>query len=117
MDQVLIILNDGPYGRESSFHGLRLADALIKIEEDLDLTVYLLNDAVLCAKTGQQTPNGYYNIERMLKPVLRKGSVLACETCLEARGLTQEELMEGVRIARLGELAQLTLEVDKVLTF
>ena len=115
--QMLIILNEAPYGQERSFHGLRLADALLKLEDDLDLTVYLTNDAVLCAKTGQQTPSGYYNIERMLKPILRKGDVMACRTCMEARGLTQGDLMEGVRETTLGELAQLTLEADKVLAF
>ena len=115
--ETLIILNEAPYGQERSFHGLRLADALLKLEDDLDLTVYLTNDAVLCAKTGQQTPSGYYNIERMLKPILRKGDVMACRTCMEARGLTQGDLMEGVRETTLGELAQLTLEADKVLAF
>jgi uncharacterized protein involved in oxidation of intracellular sulfur len=115
--EMLIVLNEAPYGHERSFHGLRLADALLKIEEDLDLTVYLTNDAVLCAKKGQQTPPGYYNIERMLRPILKRGSVMACETCLEARGLTEGDLISGVRQAKLGELAQLTLEADKVLTF
>jgi len=115
--EILIILNDAPYGHETSYHGLRLADAIMKIEEEANITVYLLNDAVACAKQGQQTPNGYYNIERMLRPLLRRGAVLACETCIEARGLKPAELMEGVRVAKLGELAQLTLEADKVLTF
>ena len=116
-EQILIILNEAPYGQERSFHGLRLADALLKLEDDLDLTVYLTNDAVLCAKTGQKTPSGYYNIERMLKPILRRAEVMACRTCMEARGLTQEDLMEGVRETTLGELAQLTLESEKVLVF
>jgi uncharacterized protein involved in oxidation of intracellular sulfur len=116
MDMV-IILNDAPYGHERSYQGLRLADALLQIEEDLDLTVCLRNDAVACAKKGQQTPNGYYNIERMLRPVLRRGSLLVCKTCIEARGITADELMEGARVAKLGEVAQATLEADKVLTF
>ena len=115
--QMLIILNEAPYGQERSFHGLRLADALLKLEEDLDLTVYLTNDAVLCAKKGQKTPTGYYNIERMLKPILRRADVMACRTCMEARGLTQDDLMESVRETTLGELAQLTLEADKVVVF
>ncbi len=116
-EQILIILNEAPYGNERSYQGLRLAGALLKLEPELDLTVYLTNDAVLCAKTGQTTPNGYYNIERMLRPVLRKGMVMACRTCCAARGLEQKDLMEGVLITRLGDLAQATLEADKVLTF
>ena len=115
--QILIILNDPPYGTERSYQGLRMADALLQIEEDLDLTVYLQGDAVFCAKTGQKTPDGYYNLERMLRPVLRRGAVLACRTCLEARGLQAADLMDGVRQATLGELGQITLEADKVLVY
>jgi uncharacterized protein involved in oxidation of intracellular sulfur len=115
--QILILLNDPPYGSERSYQGLRMADALLQIEDELDLTVYLQGDAVLCAKKGQQTPDGYYNLERMLKPILRRGAVMACRTCMEARGLTESDLMEGVRKTTLGELAQLTLEAEKVMIY
>ncbi len=114
---VLLIVNDSPYGSERPFQALRLAGALLESEKDLDLTLYLTCDGVYCARRGQQTPQGYYNIERMLKPVLRRGIVMACRTCLEARGLVLSDLVEGVREARLGELAQLTLEADKVLVY
>jgi uncharacterized protein involved in oxidation of intracellular sulfur len=114
---VLLILNDPPYGSERSYQALRMADALLKIEEELELSVYLQGDAVLCAKTGQETPDGYFNFERMLKVILRRGAVMACRTCLEARGLREEELVKGVRKTTLGELAQLTLEADKVLIY
>jgi sulfur relay (sulfurtransferase) complex TusBCD TusD component (DsrE family) len=37
-------------------------------------SVFLMADAVLAAKAKQKTPDGYYNVERMLKGVLaRKG--------------------------------------------
>lgn len=115
--RVLMIVHDPPYGSERPYQALRLADALLKMEEGLDLTVYLTADAVLCAKMGQTTPDGFYNIERMLKPVLRKGAVMACRTCMEARGLAKTDLMEGVIETRLGDLAQLTLEADQVLVY
>ncbi len=115
--RVLMILNDAPYGHERVFNALRLADALLKVEEGLELTLFLLGDAVLGAKAGQETPTGYYNVGRMLQPVLRRGMVLCCETCMAARGLTSAELIEGCRQARLGELATLTLDADRVLTF
>ncbi len=114
---VLVILNDAPYGLERTFQGLRMADAMLKLEEELELTVYLSNDAVQCAKRGQVTPDGYYNVERMLKPIIRRGSVIACRTCLDARGLRPEDLIEGVRVVTLGEAAQLALEADKTLVY
>jgi len=113
----LIIIHDPPYGSERPYQALRLADALLKVEDELDLTVYLTADGVICAKRGQRTPQGYYNIERMLRLILRRACVLACHTCLEARGLNGTDLVDGVVEARLGDLAQLTLEVDKVLIY
>jgi len=74
--KILIILNDPPYGTERSYNGLRLAGSLLRLEPNLDLSVFLMGDAVFCAKAGQETPTGYYNLERMLKPILRSGRVL-----------------------------------------
>lgn len=115
--RLLVIANDAPYGSERTYNALRLAGALLASEPELELTLFLLGDAVACAKAGQTTPQGYYNVERMLVPVVRRGFVLACETCLAARGLAAADLAEGCRAAKLGELASLVLDCDKVLTF
>ena len=87
------------------------------MQKDLDLTVFLMGDAVICAKSGQKTPDGYYNIERMLKPVARNGKVLLCGTCMDARGLHDEEVLDGCQRSTLGDLTRYTLETDKVLVF
>ena len=115
--QALIVANDAPYGSERTYNALRLAGVLLTLDTELQLTLFLLGDAVACAKAGQATPQGYYNVERMLIPVLRRGLVLVCETCADARGLKQEDLIEGCRRAKLGELGNLVLDADKVLTF
>jgi uncharacterized protein involved in oxidation of intracellular sulfur len=112
-----MILNEAPYGSERSYNGLRLADTLLTLDEEVELSVCLLGDAVWCAKKDQQTPDGYYNIGRMLRPVLRRGLVLVCETCMTTRGLKQAELLEGCKQARLGEVGMMVLDADKVLTF
>ncbi|MBL6976186.1 MAG: DsrE family protein [Deltaproteobacteria bacterium] len=114
---ITMILNDAPYGSERVFNALRLAEVMLKLEDDLELSVFLLGDSVWSAKSGQKTPDGYYTIQTMLKPVVRKGLVLVCETCMEARGITADDLMKGCRKARLGELGMLVLDADKVLTF
>jgi uncharacterized protein involved in oxidation of intracellular sulfur len=116
--RMLIILNDPPYGTERSYNGLRLAVNLLKTDEPLQITIFLLGDAVACAKRGQVTPNGYYNLERMLKSVLgRGGQVLLCGTCMEARGLRDEEILKGCSRSTLDELTRLTLEAEKNLVF
>lgn len=114
----LLILNDPPYGTERSYNGLRLAHALIKNDDEADVTVFLMADAVLCAKAGQKTPQGYYNVERMLKRVRgAKGQILTCGACMDARGLTADDMMDGARRSTMDELAANTLAADKVLVF
>jgi uncharacterized protein involved in oxidation of intracellular sulfur len=113
----LFILNDPAYGTERSYNGLRLAMSLLTQEPEAEVTVFLMGDAVGCAKTGQKTPDGYYNLERMLKPIVRKGEVLLCGTCMDARGVVETEICEGTRRSSMGELTQRTAEADKVLIF
>lgn len=116
--KALIILNDAPYGTERCYNGLRLAHALQKADAANVVTVFLMADAVVAAKAGQKTPDGYYNIERMLKRVVAsKGEVLLCGTCMEARGLAEAEVMEGARRSTMDELAASTIAADKVLVF
>ena len=67
----LFILNDAPYGAERLYNGLRLALSLAKRDE-VEVRVFLMGDAVGCAVAGQQTPDGYYNLERMIKGLAKK---------------------------------------------
>ena len=115
---VLFIINDPPYGTERVYNALRLAQALIKKEPSAQITVFLMADAVLAAKAQQKTPDGYYNVERMLKRIIAaKGAVLLCGTCMEARGIGDGELMDGVRRSTMDEFASATVETDRVLVF
>ena len=74
--KTLFILNDPPYGTERSYNGMRLANALSKGDED-EVRVFLVGDAVACSKRGQKTPNGFYNLELMLKVAARQGVAVA----------------------------------------
>ncbi|MEK6572233.1 MAG: DsrE family protein [Bacteroidota bacterium] len=116
--KILILINDAPYGTEKAYNALRLAMALQKDHPSVQVNVFLMADAVGCAIPNQNTPQGYYNIERMLKSVLSKGGkVKACGTCMDARGIQTLQLAEGVEISNMAELSQWTVEADKVLTF
>ena len=70
----LFIINDSPYGNERSYNVLRLAMNLAKRPE-CEVQIFLMGDGVNCAIAKQKTPDGYYNIERMLKSVTRRGKV------------------------------------------
>jgi uncharacterized protein involved in oxidation of intracellular sulfur len=116
--KVLFIINDPPYGTERVYNALRLAHALVKRDPAAQITVFLMADAVMAGKAQQKTPEGYYNIERMLKRVISsKGSVLLCGTCMDARGISEAELLEGAERSTMDALANATAEADKVLVF
>lgn len=115
--KVLIIVNDAPYGSERAYNGLRLATALAK-REDVRVTLFLIGDAVACAKRGQRVPSGYYNVETMLGAVCRReGGVGVCGSCLDARGMAESDLVEGAHRSSMDELSAWTVEADKVLVF
>ncbi len=115
--QSLIILNDGPYGSERSYNGLRLAIALAKTEGQ-QVRVFLMGDAASCAKSGQKVPQGYYNIGDMAGMVARRGGEIGvCGTCMDARGIAEADLVEGARRGTMVQLAEWTAAADKVLVF
>ena len=116
MTRTLFILNDAPYGNERVYNALRLAGALVN-KEDQHVRVFLLADAVTCAKAGQKVPEGYYNVQLMLRKLLQKGELAMCGTCMDARGMTEAEILEGVRRSTLNQLTDWTIEADKVLVF
>lgn len=116
MSSVLFILNDAPYGNERAYNALRLAGAMAS-KDGIQIRLFLMADSVACAKAGQKVPEGYYNIQLMLGKVLRKGDVALCGTCMDARGLKVEELIEGSHRSTLAQLADWTASADKVLVY
>lgn len=117
--KILLIMNDAPYGSEKAYNALRMAMMLQKEHaETVEIRIFLLADAVTCALPNQVTPQGFYNIERMLKSVINKGGLVkACGTCAEARGLKDLSLIEGVELSTMSQLTLWSVESDKVITF
>jgi len=118
MSKILLIINDAPYGTEKAYNALRMAMTLQKNHEDVDVKIFLLADAVFCGLPGQKTPDGFYNIERMLKLVIMKGGeVKACGGCSAARGIDGIGFIKGIQLSNMNEFAQWTVNAEKVLTF
>ena len=101
MGFTLFIVNDAPYGNERAYNALRLAAALAA-RDGQAVRLFLMADAVGCARSGQKVPEGYYNLQLMLGKVARKG---------------EEDLVDGARRGTLAQLADWTAEAAKVLVF
>ena len=97
---------------------MRLGNQLLKEHPDAKVNIFLLADAVTCGLANQKTPDGYYNIGRMLKMFIRKGGeVKTCGTCMDARGMAELSLEDGVSRSNMTEFAQWTIDANKVITF
>jgi hypothetical protein len=59
---------------------IRTAWGRSSARRNAELRVFLLGDGVGCAVAGQQLPEGHYHLDRMLKPLVRRGEVACCGT-------------------------------------
>ena len=85
--------------------------------EGVDVRLFLVGDSVASAKIGQKIPEGFYNME-MLTAILNKGvEVMACGTCINARGLDISDLVEGVERGSMKILVEWIRDSDRVISF
>ncbi|MDP2805584.1 MAG: DsrE family protein [Gallionellaceae bacterium] len=113
----LYILNDAPYGSERTYNGLRLAGAVSKMEGN-KVRVFLIGDAASASHRNQKVPQGFYNTEVMIGNVVRHGGEIGiCGTCMDARGMGDDNIADGTHRSTLAELAEWTVWADKVLVF
>jgi uncharacterized protein involved in oxidation of intracellular sulfur len=115
---ILFILNEAPYGNERMYNAFRLAHQIRKDHPETGIRIFLMADAVTAALPNQETPNGYYNIARMLKQLLNDSAeIKLCGSCVQARGLGSVPLAEGLEVSNMQQLAAWTVDSDKVLVF
>ena len=113
---VTIVLQDAPYGSERMWNALRLSQALLST--GTKVRIFLYGDSVTAPKKGQEPPKGHYNVSSMLEELIKKGAeVRSCLTCTRARGLTQEDYIEGAVVGKTIDLARWVSEDGQVLVF
>jgi tRNA 2-thiouridine synthesizing protein D len=111
-----IIINEAPYAKERALSALRFAWTCDL--EGHNVRIWLFENGVYLAKSGQKPASGLINCGQMLQDLIKGGvEVKACIVCLEARGLVQSDLFEGVKIATVHELVEWTVSCDKVIVF
>jgi len=115
-ETVTLIINEAAYGKERAWNALRLAMAMMV--KDMKVNIFLLEDGVTVAKKGQRPPEGYYNLEKMLTELVQSGAkVRVCGTCLQARGMSRDDLVSGVEVGKMLDLVQWVKDSKSVLSF
>jgi uncharacterized protein involved in oxidation of intracellular sulfur len=112
----LFVLHDPPYGTERTYNGLRWARQMLTSSAGNEVRVFMFGDAVVSVQAGQKTPAGFYNIGRMIQEIVEHGGLVgSCGTCLDARGITEENLVKGCHRSSLKELAAWTEWADQAI--
>lgn len=118
MQKVLIIAHGAPYGSERMLSALRLATALTGQEPAPAVKLFLMSDAVVTGLASQVPASAGGGLREMVEGLTAaRVPIKLCRTCAQARGIHELPLIAGVEIGTLPELAQWTLEADKVITF
>jgi len=111
----LFILNDSPYGSQRTYNALRLARSLAT--SNSEVSIFLLGDGVVSSLRRLSPADASYNVQEMLKMLGPGVPIGACRTCLEARGIDDQSLVDGVQRRTLDDLRDWTGEAEKVLVF
>lgn len=115
--KILIIVHAPPYGSERCLSALRVATALSGHDDKPEIKVFLMSDATVVGLPNQRDGAGT-GLQIMVEHLVADGvTVKLCRTCALARGLAELTLIAGVEIGTLPELADWTLEAEKVITF
>ena len=85
--------------------------------EGTHVRMFLMGDGVQCAVGKQSTPNGYYNIEWMLKSILTRADVATLGSCTQARGLGPDLYVESITPGSMDLLGDWSVDADHILIF
>ena len=108
-----IAIGSGQYTKERPYTMLRFAyTALLGGHK---VNIFLVEDGIWVGKKNQD-PKGYDNVGKWLKDVIDEGAkVLACGVCMGARGMSEDELMEGVSKTTMNGFLDMCVEADNII--
>ncbi|MFX1312130.1 MAG: DsrE/DsrF/TusD sulfur relay family protein, partial [Promethearchaeota archaeon] len=108
-----VVIGDGGYTSERPYTMLRFAYTALL--EDNKINIFLVEDGIFVGKRNQD-PSTYDNIGKWMKDVIAEGAkVKACGVCMKARGLSEDELMEGIEKTTMNGFVEMCEEADNIL--
>ena len=115
MTKLSVMFFESPYGREKPYTAARFA--LTALIDGYEVTAILFQDAVFCGLKNQK-PAEYPNIGEYLENAISEGvKVIACGVCANARGIKQEDMLEGITIVGMHEIVEAVADSDKEISF
>ena len=113
--KLLIFLCDSPFQNESVDHAVEIAKAALG--KGHGVNVYLMMDGVYNPSTSQNgEPFNMDSVSERLEELAKDGvEISTCRVCMEIRGVTEENLPEGVDMGGIFDLSEMVAESDAIL--
>ena len=112
-----ILLQDGPYNHQASDSAYKFISAAMEKGHEI-VGVFFYNDGVLNSNKLMDPPTDDRHIGKRWSELGAKGvDIVVCIAAAKRRGITNEVLGENMRISGLGQLVDMTLQADRVVSF
>lgn len=115
--QFTVLIHEGPYNHQASDTAYNFVKAALDKGHEIN-RIFFYHDGVNNGFNSAEPPQDDRNIYQRWSELGKGGiDIVCCIAAAKRRGLKDDLLMEGIRISGLGQLADATLESDRLVTF
>ncbi len=112
-----ILIQDGPYNHEASDSAYNFIKAALERGHTIQ-GVFFYNDGVYNVNKLMDPPQDDRNISKRWSELGAKGiDIVVCIAAAKRRGINTDIIVPNVRISGLGQLLEIAVESDRLVTF
>ena len=108
-----IAIGDGTYSNERPYTMVRFAYTALLAGHRIN--IFLVEDGIFVGKKNQN-PSTFDNVEKWMRDIIEEGAIIkACGVCMKARGMTDDELIEGIEKTTMNGFLEMCEQADNII--
>ncbi|MDH5655168.1 MAG: sulfurtransferase complex subunit TusD [Spirochaetia bacterium] len=112
-----ILIQEGPYNHTASDSAYNFIQAALEKGHEIR-GIFFYNDGVLNSTKLMDPPQDDRHIQKRWTELGEKGiDIVICIAAAKRRGIAEENLAPGMRISGLGQLIEMGITSDRMVTF
>ena len=113
-----ILIKEGPYTHQASDSAYRFASAALEKGHEIE-GVFFYNDGGINATRHMDPPQDDRNLSKLWSELGKRTGqeLMVCIAAAKRRGIIETEIAPNMSITGLGELTDLTIRADRMITF
>lgn len=111
-------ITEGPYNHQASDSAYHFIKAALKKGHTI-VRIFFYHDGVINVGGAAEPPTDDRNIQKRWSELGREHEIdiVACIAAAKRRGIKDGQIVENTRISGLGQLVDMTIEADRLITF